>query len=68
MDSDGTTALATLLHGTISHFYRKIVVITHSEPLMVALQPNRVMVMSKDANGNSFCEQREIQPLGIVGG
>lgn len=68
MDSDGTTALATLLHGTISHFYRKIVVITHSEPLMVALQPNRVMVMSKDANGNSFCEQRTVEPLGIVGG
>ena len=68
MDSDGTTALATLLHGTISHFYRKIVVITHSEPLMVALQPDRVLVMSKDANGNSFCEQRTVEPLGIVGG
>lgn len=66
LDQDGVTALATLLHGTVSRFYSKIVVITHNEALMVALQPTQVVVVSKDGNGLSKTEIHDGQKLGLI--
>jgi DNA repair exonuclease SbcCD ATPase subunit len=57
MDAEGIEVLAQLLSTTMRQFYKKIIVVSHQPYLATALNPDHIMMVSTDLDGDSQVEK-----------